>query len=208
RQYHAIAARRAAARETTKQTASPRTVPAGAAAARRWSRRSARCIRRRSLRVGRTSSGMADHAWSGRARSGGPGGCGGRRGGWRRTRELHDGGTIPYRTRAFRPTRARPVAQEAVTAARSWHAGRSRAKVPALMTAPVVYDPYAYEIHEDPYPTYKRLRDEAPAYYNPHLDFYALSRFHDVWNAIQAWDTLSSAEGVSLERGSGACRPH
>ena len=35
------------------------------------------------------------------------------------------------------------------------------------MAAPLVYDPYAYEIHEDPYPTYTRLRDEAPAYYNP-----------------------------------------
>src|SRR5262245_51423471 len=75
------------------------------------------------------------------------------------------------------------------------------------MTAPLVYDPYAYEIHEDPYPTYKRLRDEAPVYYNPQLDFYALSRFHDVWNAIQEWDTFSSAEGVSLERGSGATPP-
>lgn len=63
-------------------------------------------------------------------------------------------------------------------------------------------DPYAYEIHEYPYPTYKRLRDEAPAYENPQLGFYALSRFHDVWNAIQEWDTFSSAEGVSLERGS------
>jgi cytochrome P450 len=71
------------------------------------------------------------------------------------------------------------------------------------MAAPLVYDPYAYEIHEDPYPTYARLRDEAPAYHNPQLDFYALSRFHDVWNAIQDWETYSSAEGVSLERGSG-----
>src|SRR5262245_2147565 len=75
------------------------------------------------------------------------------------------------------------------------------------MTAPLVYDPYAYHIHEDPYPTYKRLRDEAPAYYNPDLDFYALSRFQDVWNAIQDWETYSSAEGVSLERGSGSRPP-
>jgi cytochrome P450 len=75
------------------------------------------------------------------------------------------------------------------------------------MAAPLVYDPYAYEIHEDPYPTYKRLRDEAPVYYNPDLDFYALSRFHDVWNAIQEWETYSSAEGVSLERGSGTRPP-
>ena len=75
------------------------------------------------------------------------------------------------------------------------------------MAAPLVYDPYAYEIHEDPYPTYKRLRDEAPVYENPRLGFYALSRFHDVWNAIQEWDTFSSAEGVSLERGSGTRPP-
>lgn len=75
------------------------------------------------------------------------------------------------------------------------------------MAAPLVYDPYAYWIHEDPYPTYKRLRDEAPAYYNPDLDFYALSRSHDVWRGIQDWETYSSAEGVALERGSSARPP-
>ena len=75
------------------------------------------------------------------------------------------------------------------------------------MAIPLVYDPYAYEIHEDPYPTYKRLRDEAPVYYDTRRDFYALSRFHDVWNAIQDWQAFSSAEGVSLERGSGARPP-
>ena len=75
------------------------------------------------------------------------------------------------------------------------------------MSPPLVYSPYAYEIHEDPYPTYKRLRDEAPVYYNPQLDFYALSRFHDVWNAFQEWDTFSSAEGVSLEQSSTARPP-
>ncbi len=76
------------------------------------------------------------------------------------------------------------------------------------MTAPpLVYDPYAYEIHEDPYPTYRRLRDEAPVYEHPGLGFYALSRFDDVWKAIQEWDTYSSAEGVSLERSSGTSPP-
>ena len=30
----------------------------------------------------------------------------------------------------------------------------------------LVYSPYHYEIHEDPYPTYQRLRDEAPVYRN------------------------------------------
>ena len=41
------------------------------------------------------------------------------------------------------------------------------------------YDPYSYEIDRDPYPLYRRMRDEAPAYYHPRLDFWALTRFED-----------------------------
>jgi hypothetical protein len=65
---------------------------------------------------------------------------------------------------------------------------------------PALYDPYAYAIHEDPYPTYRRLRDEAPLYHNPERGFWALSRFADVHAAMQDWQTYSSAEGVALER--------
>ncbi len=65
---------------------------------------------------------------------------------------------------------------------------------------PALYDPYAYEIHEDPYPAYRRLRDEAPAYHNAERQFWALSRFADVHAAMQDWQTYSSAEGVALER--------
>ena len=42
------------------------------------------------------------------------------------------------------------------------------------------FDPYSYEIHEDPYPVYRRLRDEAPAYFNEKRNFWALSRYDDV----------------------------
>jgi cytochrome P450 len=73
--------------------------------------------------------------------------------------------------------------------------------------APLVYSPFAYEIHEDPYPTYQRLRDEAPVYHNPDLDFWALSRFADVHAAMQDYETYSSAEGVSLEQSSTARPP-
>ena len=45
---------------------------------------------------------------------------------------------------------------------------------------PVAYNPYAYEMHEDPYPTYARLRAEAPVYRNDEFDFWALSRHEDV----------------------------
>jgi cytochrome P450 len=61
------------------------------------------------------------------------------------------------------------------------------------------YDPYAYEIHEDPYPLYRRMRDEAPAYYNPRLDFWALTRFQDCHDALLDWQTYSSARGTVLE---------
>ena len=63
----------------------------------------------------------------------------------------------------------------------------------------VAYSPYDYEIHEDPYPTYERLRAEAPVYRNDELDFYALSRHADVTAAFRDSATFSSAEGVSVE---------
>lgn len=61
------------------------------------------------------------------------------------------------------------------------------------------YDPYNVEIDLDPYPTYKRLRDEAPLYYNEKFDFWALSRFADVEAALRDVDNLSSAKGDILE---------
>lgn len=61
------------------------------------------------------------------------------------------------------------------------------------------YDPYAFEIHDDPYDVYRRLRDEAPAYWNPDLRFWALSRFGDVLQAFRDAETFSSAGGVALE---------
>ena len=42
------------------------------------------------------------------------------------------------------------------------------------------YDPYDFAIDDDPYPIWKRLRDEAPLYYNEKYNFYALSRYEDV----------------------------
>ncbi|MFD4462012.1 cytochrome P450 [Nocardia sp. NPDC058480] len=64
---------------------------------------------------------------------------------------------------------------------------------------PVTFDPYDYGFHEDPYPTYHRLRTEAPLYHNPELDFWALSRHSDVVAAFRDSNRLSSANGVSLD---------
>ncbi|MGN2640226.1 cytochrome P450 [Nocardia takedensis] len=69
----------------------------------------------------------------------------------------------------------------------------------AASLEPLTFDPYDYLFHEDPYPTYQRLRTEAPLYHNPHLDFYALSRHADVTAAFRDSTRLSSANGVSLD---------
>ena len=67
-------------------------------------------------------------------------------------------------------------------------------------TAPdVYYDPYDFEIDADPYPVWKRLRDEAPLYYNEKYDFFAVSRYDDVERCLMDWRTYSSAEGSVLE---------
>lgn len=68
------------------------------------------------------------------------------------------------------------------------------------MTAPPLdFDPYAYAIHEDPYPVYARLRAEAPAYWNERLGFWALSRHADVLAGFKDWMRFSSRNGVSLD---------
>jgi len=66
-------------------------------------------------------------------------------------------------------------------------------------SGPVCYDPFSYEVHEDPYPIYRRLRDESPAYHNAAHDFWALSRYHDVRRALKDHDTFCSSRGFLLE---------
>ena len=69
------------------------------------------------------------------------------------------------------------------------------------MDAPteLYYDPYDFQIDVDPYPIWKRLRDERPLYYNQRYEFYALSRFDDVERCLTDWKTYSSARGTVLE---------
>ena len=67
----------------------------------------------------------------------------------------------------------------------------------------IEFNPYSYELHEDPYPTYRRLRDEFPLYHQPRLGFWALSRFADVHGALYNENELNAAklmEWVHTER--------
>jgi len=64
---------------------------------------------------------------------------------------------------------------------------------------PVEFDPFSEEFFNGPYETYRRLRDEAPVYYNAKWDFWALSRFDDVAPATKDHETYSSAKGATLD---------
>jgi len=56
---------------------------------------------------------------------------------------------------------------------------------------PVVWD--ALVQLDDPYPLYRRLRDEAPLYHDGRADVWAFSRFDDVQAVSKDWETYSSA---------------
>ena len=66
-------------------------------------------------------------------------------------------------------------------------------------TSDAYFDPYSVELNADPYPAFRRLREEAPLYYNEQFDFYALSRYDDVNRGIVDHGLFSSAKGAILE---------
>jgi len=66
--------------------------------------------------------------------------------------------------------------------------------------ATLVFDPSSYEVHEDPFPFYRRMQDEAPLYHNAEMGFWALTRFDDVIAGLADWASLSSAKGTLIEQ--------
>lgn len=64
---------------------------------------------------------------------------------------------------------------------------------------PLYYDPYDFTIDDDPYPMWRRLREEAPLYRNDRYDFWAVSRFDDVEAVLLDWRRFRSGRGSVLE---------
>ncbi|BBZ51035.1 cytochrome P450 [Mycobacterium heidelbergense] len=62
----------------------------------------------------------------------------------------------------------------------------------------VVFDPFSEDFFNSPYETYRRMREEAPVYYDEKYDFYALTRHEDVAAAFKDYEAYSSARGVDL----------
>jgi cytochrome P450 len=67
-----------------------------------------------------------------------------------------------------------------------------------MTTAKLIFDPFSEEFFNGPWDIYRRLREEAPVYYNEEYDFYALSRHEDVAAAYKDFETYSSAYGLDL----------
>src|SRR6516165_5667888 len=70
--------------------------------------------------------------------------------------------------------------------------------MPGMTVSGVDFDPFSSTYFDDPLEVYRRLRDQAPVYFNEKYGFYALSRFHDVVDAHRDWRGLSSAHGIDL----------
>ncbi|KAB7758038.1 MULTISPECIES: cytochrome P450 [Mycobacteriaceae] len=68
-----------------------------------------------------------------------------------------------------------------------------------MTTSKLIFDPFSERHYNDPYDTYRLLRDEAPVYYSDQYDFYALSRHADVAPAFKDFATYSSSRGVTLD---------
>lgn len=69
-----------------------------------------------------------------------------------------------------------------------------------MTASTLVFDPFSEEYFTNPYDTYRRMRDEAPVYYNEQYDFYAITRHTDVATAFKDFETYSSAKGITLDQ--------
>ncbi len=61
------------------------------------------------------------------------------------------------------------------------------------------FDPYDYDFHEDPYPTYAWLREHSPVHHAPIDDIWVISRHADVFDVLRRDDVFSNRMGVSLD---------
>src|ERR1700741_4011066 len=69
----------------------------------------------------------------------------------------------------------------------------------AISEGPIHWDPYNPKYFANPYPVFRRLREEAPVYYNAEHGFYAVSQYEDVQRGLGDRDTFISGKGGVLE---------
>ena len=79
------------------------------------------------------------------------------------------------------------------------HPVRSQPNMAIVEQDDLYYDPYDVELNTDPYAVFRRLRREAPLFYNEAHDFYAVSRYDDVERGLKDRETFISGRGAVLE---------
>ncbi|WP_441961951.1 cytochrome P450 [Mycolicibacterium houstonense] len=67
-----------------------------------------------------------------------------------------------------------------------------------MTKAQVIFDPFSEEFFNNPFDMYRRMREDAPLYYNEDSDFYALTRHEDVAAALKDHEAFSSSRGCDL----------
>jgi cytochrome P450 len=73
----------------------------------------------------------------------------------------------------------------------------------SLPTPVGLYDPFVHTVMDDPYPIYRRLRNEYPVFHNQDRDLWVLSRYSDVQSVARNWEVFSSASGADIDVGFG-----
>jgi cytochrome P450/ferredoxin-NADP reductase len=74
-----------------------------------------------------------------------------------------------------------------------------RAPAVAGTAAALYFDPLSYAAYDHPYELYRRLRDEAPVYYNERRDLYVVSRYADVRACLRNHEQLINAFGNDID---------
>ncbi|NKZ14439.1 cytochrome P450 [Mycolicibacterium septicum DSM 44393] len=67
-----------------------------------------------------------------------------------------------------------------------------------MTKAQVIFDPFSEEFFNNPFDMYRRMRQDAPLYYNEDSDFFALTRHEDVSAALKDHEAFSSSRGCDL----------
>ena len=76
------------------------------------------------------------------------------------------------------------------------------------VSSPLVFDPYDYAFHEDPYPMYARLRAEAPVLHAPADDLWVVASHADVREVLRDDRSYSNQMGVSLDASAWTTEAH
>ena len=105
----------------------------------------------------------------------------------------HEPGTTRH------PSRSSPEPRSAALRPDVWFEYRIGSVNPHPDVSDITYDPYDVDISANPFPVFRRLRDEAPLYYNERHDFYAVSRADDVERVLVDWQTFSNSKSPVLE---------